>query len=85
MTILIYIESEGTLQIHRSALAQSFMKYYGFSEEQAQTGVEKYREYFRDTGIFENEPYQGIDRLLDCRPRQEAVNRRHLKTKGICR
>lgn len=47
-------------------LLQSFMKYYGFSEEQAQTGVEKYREYFRDTGIFENEPYQGIDRLLDC-------------------
>lgn len=46
-------------------LAQSFMKYYGFSEEQAQRGVEKYREYFKDAGIFENEPYQGIDDLLD--------------------
>ena len=47
-------------------LTQSFMKYYGFTEEQAQIGVEKYREYFRDIGIFENEPYQGIGELLDC-------------------
>ncbi len=46
-------------------LVQSFMKYYGFCEEQAQIGVEKYREYFRDIGIFENEPYHGIDGLLD--------------------
>lgn len=36
------------------------MKYYGFSEEQAKIAVEKYREYFAPTGIFENEVYSGI-------------------------
>ena len=38
-------------------LGETFMKYYGFSEEQAKACVEKYREYFAPTGIFENEVY----------------------------
>ncbi len=45
-------------------LIDSFVKYYGFDEMQALQGVEKYREYFKDIGIFENEPYQGIDEIL---------------------
>lgn len=45
-------------------LRQSFMDFYGFSAEQAEEAVEKYRERFRDTGIFENEVYEGIPRML---------------------
>jgi phosphoglycolate phosphatase len=45
-------------------LKDSFMKYYGFSEEKALQAIEKYREYFRETGIFENEPIAGVESLL---------------------
>lgn len=46
-------------------LLDSFMKYYGFSEEKAETAITYYREYFRDKGIFENEVYDGIENLLN--------------------
>ena len=46
------------------SLRDSFKKFYGFSDGQAETAVEKYRERFRDTGIFENEVYEGIPRML---------------------
>lgn len=45
-------------------LRDSFMEYYGFSEEKALTAVEYYREYFRDIGIFENSVYEGVEALL---------------------
>ncbi|MBO5197164.1 MAG: HAD family hydrolase [Lachnospiraceae bacterium] len=45
-------------------LKESFMVYYGFSDEQASEAVSKYREYFSVTGIFENEVYEGIPELL---------------------
>ncbi len=45
-------------------LHESFMKYYGFTKEEADTAVAYFREYFRDTGIFENEVYDGIENLL---------------------
>lgn len=45
-------------------LMDSFMKYYGFSKEQAVEAVGAFREYFRETGLFENEVYQGIPTLL---------------------
>ena len=45
-------------------LTDSFMKFYGMSAEQAQKAVEKYRERFRDTGIFENRLYEGIPKML---------------------
>ncbi len=38
-------------------LVDSFMKYYGFSREDAERSVEYYREYFRDRGLFENTVY----------------------------
>lgn len=34
-------------------LKNSFMNYYHLTEEQAEEAVEKYRERFKDTGIFE--------------------------------
>lgn len=45
-------------------LQDSFMDFYGFDAEQAQAAVEKYRERFQDTGIFENEVYDGIPKML---------------------
>lgn len=45
-------------------LKDSFMKYYGFDDAKAEEAVEKYREYFRPYGIYENEMYEGVDNLL---------------------
>ena len=45
-------------------LKDSFMEYYHFDEQNALEAVEKYREYFKETGIFENNLYSGIDGLL---------------------
>lgn len=45
-------------------LRESFEKYYGFSEKEAEKAVEYYREYYVDKGIFENTVYFGIEDLL---------------------
>jgi len=45
-------------------LKDSFMEFYGMSEEAATEAVEKYRERFRDIGIFENKMYDGIPAML---------------------
>lgn len=45
-------------------LQQSFMEYYSFTEAQAWDAVNAYREYFKVTGIYENERYEGIPELL---------------------
>lgn len=45
-------------------LYASFMKYYGFSEEQAVEAVDRYREYYSDKGVFECTLYDGIEKLL---------------------
>lgn len=45
-------------------LRDSFMKYYGFSEDEALKAIEYYREYFRDKGIFENRVYDGVEDML---------------------
>lgn len=61
----IHVEDKDTLiPFIGPPLADSFMKFYGFSSEQALEAVEKYREYFRDRGIFENGVYEGILPLL---------------------
>lgn len=45
-------------------LKASFQEYYNFTEEKAAKAVDKYREYFREKGLFENEVYDGIKELL---------------------
>lgn len=47
------------------ALDDSFKKYHGLNDEQAVKAVAKYRERYRDTGIFENEVYDGIVPCLE--------------------
>jgi len=45
-------------------LKDSFMNFYNFDEITAVEAIEKYREYFKGTGIFENILYYGMDSLL---------------------
>lgn len=45
-------------------LLDSFVKYYGFSEDQSKNAIDYFREYFRAQGIFENEVYEGIEDML---------------------
>ena len=45
-------------------LSDSYAKYYGFTAEQSEKGVDLFREYFREKGIFENMPYSGMPELL---------------------
>lgn len=46
-------------------LKDSFMQFYDMKEEQAEQAIEKYRERFQDTGIFENQIYKGIPQMLE--------------------
>lgn len=46
-------------------LLDSFMEYYNMTPEQARTALEKYRERFRDIGIFENEVFTGVPEMLE--------------------
>lgn len=45
-------------------LKDSFQQFYHMDEEQAKRAVEKYRERFQVTGLYENEIYPGIAPLL---------------------
>lgn len=52
-------------------LKDSFMEFYGFTEQQAGEALLKYRERFEVTGWRENVVYDGIEKLL-----------RHLRRRG---
>ena len=45
-------------------LVDAFMEKYGFSEEDAREATRQYRVYFKDKGIFENVPYEGMEECL---------------------
>jgi len=45
-------------------LRSNFREYYGFSEENTEKAVIKYREYFGKAGLYENEIYPGIPEAL---------------------
>lgn len=45
-------------------LLDSFKEFYGFDDQKAQEAVDKYRERFKDVGIFENELYFGVPEML---------------------
>ncbi len=62
----IQTEDLGTLcKFIGPPLKESFMKYYGFDEAKALLAIEKYREYFKVQGIYENELIEGMDILLE--------------------
>lgn len=45
-------------------LYESFLDFYGMSQEQADEAVRLFREYFAEHGIHENELYEGIPQML---------------------
>jgi len=45
-------------------LHKSFQMFYGFDEEKSMEAVSKYRERYKDVGIFECNPYEGIVELI---------------------
>lgn len=45
-------------------LIDSFQKYHGLTSKQAEEALGYYREYFSVRGLYENEPYPGIEALL---------------------
>lgn len=45
-------------------LREGFMKYYGFTEEEAEKATEEYRKYYVDKGMYQNELYNGMEDLL---------------------
>ena len=45
-------------------LIDSFMKYYGFSEQKAKEATTKYRERYSVTGIYESSMYKGVKECL---------------------
>lgn len=61
----IHVEDPDTLcKFIGPPLTESFMKYYDMDEKDAERAVEKYRERFSVTGIFENRVYDGIPEML---------------------
>jgi len=46
-------------------LKESFKEYYKFDEKKATLALIKYREYYADKGIYENDLYDGIIEVLD--------------------
>ena len=54
-------------------LKYSFTTFYGFNEEDCAKAVKKYREYYGQTGLFENQAYEGIDKLLKKVKEREAL------------
>ena len=67
------LESFGICEPERSRLEcfigpplkEQFMEYAGLNEKQAVMAVEKYRERFQPTGMFENRVYDGIPEMLE--------------------
>ena len=55
---------ENALRFIGPPLANSFKEFYGFDDEKAMKGIEIYREYYREKGIFECYVYDGIRELL---------------------
>ena len=46
-------------------LKESFIKYYGLSDDAADQAIEKYRERYKTVGLYENKVYEGITERLE--------------------
>lgn len=56
-------------------LMDSYKKYFGFSDELAEKGLNLFREYFTQKGMFENRVYDGMESLLNslCQNGKELI------------
>ena len=60
----IYEESENLKKFVGPPLVESYTKLYGLSLLQYEKALEIFHEYYRSTGIFECELYEGIEEML---------------------
>lgn len=61
----IHVEDPDTLTpFIGPPLRDSFREFYGFTREQADLAIVKYREYYSAAGIYENFVYPGMEDLL---------------------
>ena len=60
----IHAELENLTKFIGPPLRESFRDTYGFSDYDTETAVVKFREYFAETGLFENTVYPDIPELL---------------------
>lgn len=61
------IENTDRTQLYKfigPPLKESFMKFYGFSAQQAEEAVAQYRVYFAPKGMLENKVYPGVPQML---------------------
>lgn len=61
----IHIENPDTLDFFIGPpLHKSFQDFYGFDEEKAAAAAAKYRERYKDIGVFECVPYEGMEECI---------------------
>lgn len=61
----IHIDDLDSLTKHIGPpLRSGFIENYGFTEEETDFVVKKYREYYKEKGAYENIPYAGMEQLL---------------------
>jgi len=60
----IYIEDLDTLSRHIGPPLKNTLMEYGFNTSEVQFLIQKFREYFEVTGLYENEVYEGMEELL---------------------
>lgn len=61
----IHIEDLESLTKHIGPpLRGGFMEYYGFTAEEAEEATTEYRKYYAEKGLYQNELYEGMERLL---------------------
>ena len=58
-------ERESLYKFIGPPLTWSYQTYFGFSEEKSVEAVKFYREHYSVTGLFENEVYPGVPKMLE--------------------
>ena len=57
-------ETDRLLEFIGPPLTEGFMTISKMSEKEAEAATTKFRERYNVTGLFENEPYDGIEKML---------------------
>ncbi len=61
---IVGLKNDDLLHFIGPPLKDSFMEFYGFDEDKAVEAINYFREYFKSKGLFENIPYDGIEKCL---------------------
>ena len=45
-------------------IKEAFVEFYNFNDKETEIAVERFRKYYRETGILENKPYKHVEKVL---------------------